>query len=240
MFAIPLGFASTRNRITYEELILSHSPVGYYRLEETSGTTLTDIIAARNGTFVGSPTLNSTGIVDKCVVFNGTNQYGTVPYTSAYDLSSLSIEFWIKTPSATNTFKTVLSKGAGANRNYWCTLWSGNTAPHNQDGIMVFRNITTITGTSVDIPTTVRLDDNAWHHYVVTFDSSSGVANAYVDGVLNNTLTGKVAGGSGGSSPTYFMSETASTRFCSGSLDEVAIYNYALTGTQVAEHYAAA
>jgi hypothetical protein len=40
-------------------------------------------------------------------------------------------------------------------------------------------------------------------------------------------------------STLYFMSRGGTTQFAPGTLDEVAIYNTALTATQIAAHYAA-
>ena len=51
----------------------------------------------------------------------------------------------------------------------------------------------------------------------------------------SNTGAGNFA-----NSTLYFMSRGASSRFGKGNLDEVAIYNRALTATEVAAHFKAA
>lgn len=38
---------------TYADLVLSLKPVAYWRLNETSGTTIVDTMGVQNGTYVG-------------------------------------------------------------------------------------------------------------------------------------------------------------------------------------------
>lgn len=48
----------------YRDLILSHSPLGYWRLGETSGTTAADSSGnGRNGTYTGTYTLNRPSLI---------------------------------------------------------------------------------------------------------------------------------------------------------------------------------
>ena len=51
---------------TYIEKVLTYSPIAYWPLNETSGTTADNAegTAARDGTYVNTPTLNQTGIGD--------------------------------------------------------------------------------------------------------------------------------------------------------------------------------
>jgi hypothetical protein len=86
-----------------------------------------------------------------------------------------------------------------------------------------------------------NFDDNNWHHVIVTYDGSSNVngVKVYVDGELMNltthfnSLTGTISGtGFGvdiGSRPTQ--------KFFDGTIDEVKIYNRALTENQVKSNY---
>lgn len=75
----------------------------------------------------------------------------------------------------------------------------------------------------------------AWHHVVGT---KSGVLEAlYVDGALSNSIGNAVAINI--TQPLSIGAVTTATRFFRGWIAEVAIYGYALTGAQVAAHYAA-
>jgi F0F1-type ATP synthase membrane subunit c/vacuolar-type H+-ATPase subunit K len=63
----------------------------------------------------------------------------------------------------------------------------------------------------------------------------------YVDGQAVSIAKGSSGTGAGNfaNSTLNFMSRNGSSLFGKGSLDEVAIYNQALTATQAAQHYAA-
>ena len=82
----------------------------------------------------------------------------------------------------------------------------------------------------------------AWHHYALVFDRNAAAASelrAYVDGALvsgtkpasTNTL------GNFAQSTLYFMSRAGSSLFGAGDLDEVAIYNRALSAAEITDHH---
>ena len=79
------------------------------------------------------------------------------------------------------------------------------------------------------------VNDNQWHQAVTTFDSSSGIVYLYVDGELVGTKTGVTL-----STPATLMkignSPWANTRFI-GDIDDVALYNRALTLTEIEQMY---
>jgi hypothetical protein len=91
-------------------------------------------------------------------------------------------------------------------------------------------------GSGGTISSGVALNDGVWHH--VAFSFQNGVNNGfklYVDGVLKTTATASfpttaqsVAIGSGGSTPQQYFN---------GSIDEVRIWNIALTDAQIAAYY---
>src|SRR5919205_3175222 len=97
-------------------------------------------------------------------------------------------------------------------------------------------------GSTETISSASSYNDGSWHHVVATQDGS-GMA-LYVDGapVGTDPATGHVPYwgnwhiGSGNLSG--WPSEPSSTAF-SGWLDEVAVYDYALTQAQVTAHYTA-
>ena len=90
---------------SYSEVILADSPVGYWRLGESSGTSAADATGNGNtGTYTDSYTLAQTGDIagdtDKAVAFSGANSTGgyvAVPDVSALRFTSaLTFEAWIR------------------------------------------------------------------------------------------------------------------------------------------------
>jgi hypothetical protein len=83
------------------------------------------------------------------------------------------------------------------------------------------------------IQSTSNVNDGAWHHVAVTRNAATGAMVLYVDGVQQATATG----------PTGTRSAPANLRvgslqtnlnFFAGQIDEVRLYNVALTAAQVA------
>jgi hypothetical protein len=83
--------------------------------------------------------------------------------------------------------------------------------------------------------------DGAWHHYAGTYDSVTGIRTLYVDGIVQNVLTGDapyilspgsklVLGGKSEVTNTI----VGNANFTGGSLYDVRIYNTALSYAQVA------
>ena len=89
----------------------------------------------------------------------------------------------------------------------------------------------------------VAYDDSNWHHLVITNDVSSLTQSVYVDGSVvftnsmssnswSSTATGRVSLGA-----NYSTSGSAYANFLDGSLDQVRIYDTALTSSQVTQLY---
>lgn len=82
--------------------------------------------------------------------------------------------------------------------------------------------------------------NDAWHHVVVTFDRPT--LNLYVDGNLVQTESRDFdihITGTGGDSFAIGEDGPFSASYFPGSIDDVAIYNYALTETQIDAHFVA-
>ena len=84
---------------------------------------------------------------------------------------------------------------------------------------------------------TTQLNDGNWHHIVAT-RVLGGDKNLYVDGQLENN--GVTNSNPLNTNPIIDIGgNTLDNRYFTGSLDEVAIYQFALTSDQVLAHYKA-
>ncbi|HEX5016526.1 MAG TPA: LamG domain-containing protein [Actinomycetes bacterium] len=216
----------------YAVLIVSHTPVAYWRLGEASGTTAGDSWDSHPGFYENTPTLGVTGALandtNKAVTLNGTNEWISVADHSDFDYEGdFTFEAWVKHSGVFGTFHDALiGKGPG-NVPFW---W---IAP---DGDMVLRDGSLSTNVSRTVDPVIT--DTNWHHLVVTYEKGvecrmfvDGVEVA-VDGFNDATFvngSGSVGLGSGWGSVW--------SDGWHGSLDEIAIYNYVLTPTQVTQHY---
>jgi hypothetical protein len=212
----------------------SDSPVSYWRLDETSGTSATDSTGGRTGTYTGGYTLNQTGalsdVADKAVTFNGTTGYVAVPYAAALNPAQFTLEAWAKPTGGSGTWRLVASSWTHPSgyQGYWVGIDSSNRwTAHLGDGVNP--------EAKADGPSAVL---NTWTHLVETYDGAT--LKFYVNSTLvASTATTRY---SPNTSPTQFdigaeYFNGAQTSFFLGSIDEVSVYNSALTAAKIRSHY---
>jgi len=214
--------------VSYAETVLADSPATYWRLGESSGSTSSDSSgASHDGTYATGVMLSVTGALtgdgNTAVALDGIA--GSIQDTSGAGAptgsADRSLEIWFKT--TTTTSQPIFSYGAGSLSQFSVNL-SGSHVLVN-DG-----------AETLDFTAGGSLADGAWHHLVVTYDSTTGVM-VYLDGSAVGT-----AQATSGSLATVLDSSgfevgTDGTGFFNGSLDEAAIYGSALTSGEVAKHY---
>ncbi|MFB3105360.1 MAG: LamG-like jellyroll fold domain-containing protein, partial [Pseudomonadales bacterium] len=245
---------ATDDPSTYSSLVNSLVPLGYWRLGESSGTTVYDETGTNDGFTVNSPTLGQGGALadepaNTAVSFDGTVNDDTSDFTEiAHDASYLlddgTIQFWFNTSDVTQT-AGLFSKDSSGNDTGGHVSIELNAASH----VTVRLQSTT---TSYTIESTTALTPGEWHHVAFTF--GSGGMQLYVDGELEATNgytggLGTTSGGSGNAEPIALgagtqtsgnLVTTGTYRHFDGLIDEVAIFGAALTPEQVRDLYGAA
>jgi len=209
----------------------------YWELDETVADSYADLRWANSAICTDCP-LAVAGVV------NGAQQFDAISRVNVRDDNtfdwkvgdSFSIELWMKTDTAsTCSGKQVLvGRNDGATSLHW---WLGCL----EDGHAEFYLRDTGGETDVDVTGTTDLTDGAWHHIVGTRDASSGTINIYVDGIRQNVVSAPYASG--------FASITAPLNIgwlnlapfyhFVGAIDDVAVYNRVLSGTEIYQHYSA-
>lgn len=222
-----LGAGPELGRLTYAATVLADSPVAYWRLEDPSGTTMTDSSGnGSNGTYVGSPTLGATGKVGSAVRFTAaSSQYGKATGLAA-TADTFTLEFWMKLASTGSDY-------------YLLTL--------GQDGggVMIandgrFRLVKTF-GPVIVESTNLTTDTTGFHHFVAVKNGATS-CKLYID---NTDVTGTVTDATCVSSTiaslaAWTTNGSAFGGYADATFDEVAIYNTALSAARVSAHYTAA
>lgn len=139
-------------------------------------------------------------------------------------LTSLTVSAWVKTTWAGGDWRAVVSKGGEEGvgwqlRRYWNT------------GQACF----TLRGTSGndELASGVNVNDNKWHLVTGTYDGMT--RKIYVDGVLRNSMqdSGQIVD----NDYKVFIGAHPWGNYYTGGIDDVRIYNYALTAEEVALLY---
>lgn len=234
LFLKGVGTAATLGT-AYHDAVVADSPVAWWRLAESSGTSAADSAGTFTGTYNNSPTLGAaaadsdTG--DKAVTFTAaSSQSMTAPLvTSATD--NFSLEAWVKLPNLTAQQTDIASNGS-------------STGPSNGWGIGISNGAETGTGLVLtglqpgvgNINSGYTFADTNWHHIVMVRES--GTTKFYVDGVLQSGTS--VAAPLTPTTRFSLATRQFSSTFFNGTIDEVAVYTTALSSTRVSAHYAAA
>lgn len=215
----------------YITTILRDSPIVYYRLDESSGTSANDISGnTYTGTLNGGITLGQTGALfsdtNKAMLFDGSTGYISLPSAlNGNGFTALTFEGWYKpSTSALGSF-TLLMMGDNTDHNFGYQLyWSGTSSLNFNVGVGTANNGVSYNASPVA---------NVYWHIVGTFDGST--IRLYVNGVLQGSasLSGTI---SASATPILGASTGHSFKF-PGTIDEVAIYSYALSALQVSTHY---
>jgi hypothetical protein len=221
--------------MSYVSEVLADSPLAYWRLGEASGTTAADASGnGRDGTYLNTPTLGATSLLGtgtdtSMSIASNTGQVMSVTSAAWMDVSSLTIECLVKFSSATDSGNgdAIVSRYNSPNFNW--LIW------RNTSGQLALQ-IRNTSGTVYNISATTTVTVGAIYHVVGTFDGST--CKLYVNGTqaASAAVTGTVQTGGGALDVGRYSGSAVTTP--GAQIDEVAIYNTALSNTRIEAHYA--
>lgn len=219
----------------YDRTVLDTSGLqSYWKLDETSGSTAADSKGSVSGTKGSDVTFGSTKLPPGCggyaATFGGDPTNANIDLGNNYKFSGTSawtIEVWFNSTNfnPTNGSNHIFGAYDGTN-GYRAYVTSGG-------GLGAQRK----TSGADDWLSTTTLSTSTTYHLVVTYDGSN--IRGYINGSLD--ATGAVASSRSltAASTNAFISSTYSgVGAMVGRLDNVAVYNTALSAATVADHYA--
>ncbi len=229
------------------------APVGWWKFDECQGSVAHDstlnnnhgtitIGASGTQTQVGTCTTSGTawgnGVTGKrnaSLNFDGTDDYVSIgdPANGALDFGTgdLSISAWTRYTSSSGTAR-IMAKRQGYNGD---GTDKGFELYRNGGRMQIFFG--DATGQTSPSSTSTNYNDGNWHLVVVTLDRD-GNASFYKDGRADgsgsiSSLTSSISN----TASLYVGSSSAPSGYFTGQIDDVRVYNYALTGTQVKNLY---
>jgi hypothetical protein len=177
-----------------------------------------------NGTVSGALTVS--GLNDRAYSFDGVDDYIST------DLSiknvDKTISFFIKKNGAST---------AGAVINQWYAPASWLVYTVQTSGFIRYYSHN---GSATDtITSTISVCDNAWHHVAMTYTSSNNLLSIYIDGTFNISKNLTVEEATTSSNGLWIGRENGPIVYnpLQGILDEIKVFNRALTAEEVAIEY---
>ena len=209
--------------------------VGYWSLNEGTGTAAMDYSGNGNtGTLLSSPTW-SNGKLGSALTFNGSNQVTANDSALPAASSTLTVSAWVKTTSTSPTFQSIVRYGGSTSGSqYYIGMYKGTdcTGTITTTGGN-YAAVAGAGGAGSNVCDNVTINDGQWHNITSTYDGTNHLL--YVDGVLKSSRTQTLAITPGGAG-SFHIGGLAG-QLLTGSADEVRVYNRALSATQVASLY---
>jgi hypothetical protein len=221
--------------------------IAYWPLDDRDGaTTFIDVFGAHHGTCTGDTCPDRvTGILNGAFNFV-TRTVGevlvgdkvSVPDHDIWDRTgtqSFSAEAWVNIPASQNCTGRKVIIGRRDSPSAWWLGCGGETITELNKAVFKLRDNSAVENSAIG---TTDLNDGQWHHVVGVYEATVDQIRVYVDGVKEGETTQNFTGDFSGVrglnigwfdiSPWYYMT---------GQIDEVALYNKALTLEDIHRHY---
>ncbi|MDX6689016.1 MAG: hypothetical protein QOG15_473, partial [Solirubrobacteraceae bacterium] len=202
--------------------------VAEYGFEETSGTTATDSSGTGNDGTITGATRTSAGRHGSALSFNGTSDWVTIPGSSSLALTTaFTLEAWVKSNGPGSVDQTVLTKEKPPYMSYQLYAMSSggslsstwrdtNGSYGSDDGFFA--------------PSSSPTPAATWTHLAATYDNTTlrlfmngtQIASKATTGAITNTTA-----------PLRIGGNSVWGEYFSGLIDDVRVYNRALTTTEL-------
>src|SRR6266850_4270931 len=207
--------------------VLAQSSTGLavaYAMNEGVGSVVTDVSGNNNnGTLQTGATWTPAGKYGNALSFDGVSGYVSVPASSTLNLGSNgTIEAWVK-PNVINVWSSVLAKGnvnADPPTNYGLEINSSNRF------LCILGN-----GSSArTLSSTITVAAGTFYHVACVWNGTQ--LQLYVNGALNTSVAQNITPVAN-TSPLYIGQFGGNADRMNGTIDEVRIYNRALSVTEI-------
>jgi len=212
---------------------MDYGLAGYWNFDEGSGATSTDGSDYGNdGTLTSGPAWTAGapavggGWQGTALEFDGVDDYVDAGNDASLYSDDGTWELWLKTSDTewggfistdpvgnTKGDSTLILNNVDKKLRFW--IYNGASEP--------------------SISSNNAINDGLWHHVAITF--GSGGIKMYVDGVLQTDTDADTTGTTGAAQNIVIGAYRPTANFLSGLIDEVRIYNRALSAEEVRYHY---
>jgi subtilisin-like proprotein convertase family protein len=199
----------------------------------------TTLVGTNNGTLQSGATATGVGMVGQAFSFNGSTAYIQIPDSPDLRPTNLTVEAWV-------LFTSLNSSGnSTAGQQY--IVFKQNTRTSNFEGFYLGKKrqgsrdnfafvVSSSSGSSAEVDSSTAIATNVWYHVAAV--RGSNFIQLYVNGASVRQATVNFAQNYG-NYPLYFgtSGESYWDHKLAGLLDEVSLYNRALSASEIAAIY---
>ena len=196
--------------------------VAAYSFNSVSGSSVADVSGNANGGTVSGAVATVAGKYGGALTFDGVNDWVTVADSNSLDLTTgMTLMAWVNPAVIAGSWRTILLKEGGpGSMNY--SLYDGDDAAKPIGQVYV--------GGEQNAVGTATLPLGTWSHLAVTYDGA--VLRLYVNGtqVATKSISGQITPTTGA---LRIGGNNIWAEWFNGSIDEVRIFNRALTQAEI-------
>jgi Ca2+-binding RTX toxin-like protein len=227
--------------LAHAEQVDDLSPLGHWRLSESSGTTAVDEVGGHDAVYQNGVTQDVDGIVEgnSAARFDGVNDFVEIPHSDDMLLDNGTVQLWFNADDVSD----------------YQGLFSKDSSGYDTGGhftVAINNSQVTVRLQSDDASYSIASSDisaDEWHHVAVSFGDDG--LRLYVDGSLAASSgytggLGTTSGGTGNYDPIAIGADTGGSgnlttsgysSLFTGEIDEVAMFGTALTADEVSSLY---
>lgn len=225
--------------VDYRQAVMTDNPLGYWRLDEPSGTTAADQTTNYDLTYVNTPTLSAAGVMRDGSGNTGIDitadegADGSDWAAFEFDgVKTFTVEAWVTLDTATSAGDawTAVQKQTADSGSGWEL---GAYESGGQTGF--YFNRVSAGGASTEGVGWLGVIVGALYHLVATYDGTT--LALWVNGQLVKTNGAALSMGTSSVALSIGHDTETADAYWRGKVDEVAIWNTALADSRIAEHY---
>jgi len=201
-----------------DTLTTSCLAIGTWNLDEGKGATAADSAGGNDGMVAGA-SWTSDSAQGSALRFDGIDDYVLVSDSDSLNPDYVTFSLWFKADSLIDN-SGLIAKGSGSGRQYWAWIYEGNLSLEIDEG----------SHHNYVYPLSV----GRWYHLAVAYDGNT--VTTYVNGVKVNSYSQQTGPIISDASPLYFGMLPDFAHFA-GTIDEVKLYDRALTASEIAQLY---
>jgi hypothetical protein len=208
-------------------------PVGWWKLDETAGTTAADSSGSGNNGTVNGGAQWANGQLGGALQCDGADDYVALPIGPLIStLTNSTFTLWANYSQAGGNWQRLFDIGTGETVNMFLTPAIGGS----NTGVMRFAITTGGSGAESQLSAPSRLA-TGWHHIAVAINADAMTMQLYLDGVVAVSGTTAVLPTNLGNTTQNWLgrSEYGADAYYQGLLDDFRIYDRTLTQAEVLE-----
>ncbi len=212
-------------------LALDPNLVGWWKFDETAGTTATDSSpSGNNGTIQGTLRWMS-GQVDGALYFDGTTTYVELPIGPLIkSLTNCTMGVWVNWtgPADSSDSQRIFDFGSSGSSYMYLS-------PSTSSGGALRFVIRSSLGGTEEVVAAATSVGRGWHHVAVTIDSTNGTLTLYLDGgaVGSSAMVRNQLSYMGATFYNFVGRSSGETPYFTGHLDDFYIFNRVLSQAEI-------